>query len=686
MLQVAEKSPRRVRGRTNAKQAVQDEEDEDDEERVTLRISAVSPGKKRARSEAVVERGGGEKNLRVNRQLESEQSSLQQGSPSLAAPQDENQNAFSSMPLAEMLRGEERHRSPDIVTPLQPRTVRHMPPQRAKTNRVFVSRAKGRKPNSPPQDDRQRRLLEKHHFRNAMAKLEALIGGGKRARLAKEALSREKEEEQSVVEVVHVVEEAKTEKQSEKEKIEEEEEDVGSGWSSSEEEEEGEEEEVEEKVVKDRREERPLLSEAERKRQEKSHFREAMALLEKKKPRKEKPAPPPEPQVVEPEPKAATAEAVVQESVYQIGRRMLQGRNALIGREKESAEIEAFVNGLLSEKRSGACYISGPSGVGKSLTVSGVTAKVAASKQSRHVVTVNLASERIGCLMTHVAELLAPKKLSERYERIAPFAHARSVVEKVCRARPVLLVLEEVDQKSHLKAVCELFSIASKVEGSMLVLIGIGNKRSFVAKNKIAVSKLMTFASYSAEDLIRIVTEKLSPEVCSQLVEPNALKLWAGKVAEHMGDLRSATSCMIKAIDIAEAEYLSKQPAPAAPIKVGLRAMKTLLDGWGSTKDTLSNISGLAPSARILLIGLAKDSAKSQGQFTEADMRRVYCDLFHADRPEQGVLRGLLGSLLDTPFVVADNNGNVGKYCVKLDQAIVAQAIASDAALTAFVK
>lgn len=116
--------------------------------------------------------------------------------------------------------------------------------------------------------------------------------------------------------------------------------------------------------------------------------------------------------------------------------------------------------------------------------------------------------------------------------------------------------------------------------------------------------------------------------------------------------------------------------------KVGLRAIKTLIDGWGSTRDVLSNISGLAPNARILLIGLAKDA--SAAEFGDADVRRVFCTLFQQDRPDPGVLRELVASLLDTPFFVQDTN--TGKYCVKLDPAVVEQAIASDVALTAFVK
>jgi Cdc6-like AAA superfamily ATPase len=588
VIRVADKSPRKKKALVE----LHEEEDQDeDDEPVSVRISAVSPAKKRMRQAAAMaaamqEAAAATENRRVNRLLESQEREKDGGGVGTASPES-SVGGIGSVPLAEIaFERQERQISPEVWTPL-PRNVRSMPPQLVAKKRTKTPSEKKRKQRQqqpkPNQDDeeqeRLRKAAEKIHFREAMAQLEALKKPSKRHKPESAA---EKGDEEKEVEV-----------------------------------------------------------------------------------------PPPAP-------------APVVETLYQVARRKLQGRNALVGRRKEEEEIAGFVLPLLKSQRGGTLYVSGPSGVGKSLTVSCVAARVRDEKLSRRILTINLASEKIGCLMTRVAELLAPQRVVQRDEQVTAFAAARSVVESVCQSRPVLLVLEEVDQKSHVRAVCELFAIAGRAEKSQLVLIGIGNKRTFVTKNKIATDKGLTFAAYNADELIEIMTEKLSQEVCAKLVEPGALKLWAGKVTEHMGDLRSATACLVKAIDIAEADYLSKQPMPAEPVKVGLRAMRTLLDGWGSAKDTLSNISGLAPSARILLIGLAKACAGTNGEFTEAEMRRVYCKLFHQDRPEPGQLRGLLGSLLDTPFVVAD--ATAAKFCVKIDPSIVAQAIASDAALTAFVK
>lgn len=319
------------------------------------------------------------------------------------------------------------------------------------------------------------------------------------------------------------------------------------------------------------------VADEERRRLEKLHFREMNARLESSLKRHRKVV---EEKEEEEQQQQATVVAAAEvlsldvpspppvaamESLYQMGRRLLQSRNELIGREKESAQVDSFVRECLAGKRGGACYISGPSGVGKSLTVGRVVARVAEEKLCRSHLTINLASEKMSCLLTRVAEEFAPKRLQEGEGK----TKARFVVEEACRSRSLVLVLEEVDQRQHVKAVCELFAIANKTQGSQLVLIGIGNNRSFVAENKLQTSLSLTFAAYSADDLVRIVSDKLSAEVCSQLMDSNALKLWASKVAEHLGDMRSATSCLVKAIDIAEAEYLSK-PQGSDPVKVSV--------------------------------------------------------------------------------------------------------------------
>lgn len=432
-------------------------------------------------------------------------------------------------------------------------------------------------------------------------------------------------------------------------------------------------------------------------REEKLHFRRAAAALQPARRKRAVSAGESGPQEsrdvpLEPSPPPSLP---VEESLYQRARRALQVRDVLVGRVVEGERVGAFLAERLASTppRGGGLYLSGPPGVGKSLTVAATAqrllgtppdaaAAAAASRPRVRRAVVNLAAENVPCLLSHVARLVVGKNSRLLTERDVPLdrVSARGMLEDYCRRKQVLLVVEEADHKAHVKAVCELFELARLPE-SRLVVVGLGNGRNFVAKNKLHAEE-MVFAAYSADELMAIVSSKLGPELFSELVDASALKLWASKVVENMGDCRSAISSLVKAIDWAEAEHL-KLPPPRQTVKVGLRAVKALVDGWGSSKESLGLIAGLAPSARVLLMGLARETSGGSGRFSAADVRRVYAALFKS-RPDEGQLRSLLGSLLDTPFLVADDSGNY--LARKLEPAVVEQAVSADPQLQAFLR
>jgi Cdc6-like AAA superfamily ATPase len=303
--------------------------------------------------------------------------------------------------------------------------------------------------------------------------------------------------------------------------------------------------------------------------------------------------------------------------------------------------------------------------------------------------------------------MLAKKKCEEMEE--FDRAKAKNVIREKCKRKALVIVLEECDQKKHLKAVCDLFEIAN-LEDSKLVLIAIGNSADFVLQNHLTVAQEMAYGSYSAEDLEKIVREKLTDSLCSALFDAKALTLWARKASEVVGDLRNATGCLESAIDVAELAYLSTDQTGDG--KITFKLMRDAVEGWGSSKDTLNCIAGLTPQARVLLIGMARESEKnSSDEFGLSDIRKIYCHLFQQERPESGVLRSLIGQLLDTPFLSSHGsnahvnlsasasninlyslaNGSTGgssgeRYCIKLDKVIVEKAIAADETLSRFVQ
>jgi hypothetical protein len=157
-------------------------------------------------------------------------------------------------------------------------------------------------------------------------------------------------------------------------------------------------------------------------------------------------------------------------------------------------------------------------------------------------------------------------------------------------------------------------------------------------------------------------------------------------VGDASGDLRSATACLERAIDLAEGDYYRRRQEGISG-KVTMGIMKQMMDGWGSSKQTMSAVSGLTPQARLLLVGLAREKEQSADpaawEFSDHDARQIYCALRKQERPETGLVRTLLGSLLDTPFVIASGPG---KYQVNVDQVVLDQAIEDDAQVQLFIK
>ena len=368
--------------------------------------------------------------------------------------------------------------------------------------------------------------------------------------------------------------------------------------------------------------------------------------------------------------------------LYQIARSKLQIRTKLVGRTNEMQEVSEFVRDAVGTGSS--MYISGPSGVGKSLTVASVMDQLVKEKivSSNSLVTVNLAADAIDSLLLHLVSILVPQKTVAMAGPLDK-AKARSLLQMHRRA--AVIVLEECDQKRHSKDVCALFEMVQK-DACTFVLIGLGNSSDFLQSNQLTATREMAFAAYNAADLIGIVREKLSIEVEERLFEPSAMKLWSIKVSNASGDLRSATACLERAIDLAEADYYRRK-LEGATGKVTMGIMKQMMDGWGSTKQTMSAVSGLTPQARLLLVGLARKRESSDDptawEFSDLDARQIFCTIRKQERPESGLVRTLLGSLLDTPFVTSAASG---KYQINVDQVLLDQAIETDAQLHLFIK
>jgi hypothetical protein len=227
------------------------------------------------------------------------------------------------------------------------------------------------------------------------------------------------------------------------------------------------------------------------------------------------------------------------ETVYEKALRLLKPCNHLIGRENEKQDLYAFVRNCFSKKSGGICYISGPSGVGKSLTVQ--TVMTCISTEGRTSLAVDLASQNFPSLLEYLREQLGAMDRD-------------ALIQKLSCSMPIVLVVDEVDQYRHRNDVITLFEIANR-STSQLVLIGIGNNRNFMHEIQFPEHLPIIFPAYGVDDLIQIFSTKLS-EV--QLFGPGTIKMLAYKGTDVLGDIRVLTSCLTKAIKSAESENLTK--------------------------------------------------------------------------------------------------------------------------------
>ena len=274
----------------------------------------------------------------------------------------------------------------------------------------------------------------------------------------------------------------------------------------------------------------------------------------------------------------------VGQNVYNEARHILRkSAGRLVGREVERDELEAFVSTRLSGRKSGAIYISGPPGTGKSATVTEVLENLCQQPATR--------TSFVNCVSLKDASGVYAKLLAD-FDALEVLQDSElSALQKLfhMKDRTHLVVLDEVD---HLLAVDLdfLYNIFqwSLQKSSNLILIGIANALDFTdrflprLRSKGLKPQLLPFMPYTVTQITSILSTKLKSTLpigssssadFVPFIHPMALQFAAKKVAAQTGDLRKAFSLCIRAIDLVESETRAKSqaitpsPSPSPPKK-----------------------------------------------------------------------------------------------------------------------
>lgn len=250
-------------------------------------------------------------------------------------------------------------------------------------------------------------------------------------------------------------------------------------------------------------------------------------------------------------------------SKYQSARKTLNSAENynLPGREKELAELSAFLSTGLNEQKSSSMYISGPPGTGKTASLSKLLNASEFSDQFKRVYVNCTSISSIGSIYKKVCSELKIKTGTEK-ECLANIERYLAVKHKT-----ILMVLDEVDQLVGKKqsVLYTIFEWPAK-ENSNLLLIGIANSLDLTdrclsrlhAKCELK-PHLMHFAPYSKDQIIKIFKARLEEAGVLDIFPPVTIQLLAAKVASISGDVRRALDIGRRVIEMAEEQKRGKK-------------------------------------------------------------------------------------------------------------------------------
>ena len=288
---------------------------------------------------------------------------------------------------------------------------------------------------------------------------------------------------------------------------------------------------------------------------------------------------------------------------YAVARERLSIKHHLVGREKEKQEICRLIQEATNLKRGECVLLTGPTGVGKSLTVS-VALDDAVSATKRRVIINLSAIQKTKRLILDIAEGLFSIDAATTREG------AVSLLKAKLQKASAIVVLEEIDEKYYgadVKTLCDL------TQSSRLILVGTGNSDNFQAT--VQFWKRIDFSCYTHTELLAIAEAKLMSRVLEERVfAKGALKLWSHRSAGIMGDYRTSVGPLIASIKSAE----------NAGQLVSMKDVQTAF----SANSCLAVLDALAPITKNLLETMIKKQREGQESFGGADVLTLYRDIY----------------------------------------------------------
>ena len=299
-----------------------------------------------------------------------------------------------------------------------------------------------------------------------------------------------------------------------------------------------------------------------------------------------------------------------------------------VGREEERSFVVSSVMSMLTEGRSGALYLSGLPGTGKTALMSAVrhdlTHRSGVPKHRFvHVNCMQLSSAR------HVFGRIFEDDVEDD-DGLDEDAVERRLRNPVSRDAPVILVLDEMDSlvTRDNDVIYRLFDLCRPVSSApsptcRIVIIGIANSLDLISRRlpRLAVHACrpvqVSVRAYTQEQLHRILQHRQAG-LPRPLVESSALELCARKVASKHGDARKALDVIFQALAEAEARGGSSS-GDAPPLSIAA-VHATLMANYASERARqLATLPLMAKRVLCALFAMTKRT-----KIALDDIRNVY--------------------------------------------------------------
>eukprot|EP01125_Pyxidicula_operculata_P021096 TRINITY_DN7998_c0_g1_i1.p1 TRINITY_DN7998_c0_g1~~TRINITY_DN7998_c0_g1_i1.p1 ORF type:complete len:470 (-),score=111.95 TRINITY_DN7998_c0_g1_i1:178-1587(-) len=338
--------------------------------------------------------------------------------------------------------------------------------------------------------------------------------------------------------------------------------------------------------------------------------------------------------------------------------------NQLVGREKEQNIIRTFILDKL-EDSSGAMYISGVPGTGKTATVDSVIESITEEGiiTPDAVLKINCMSNKKAGFYTDILDFINPNNKKKKPNQ----ANTLIQIKKNLSNDPRIFVLDEVDQLPKDK-LNEVYNWPS-LPGSRVIIIGISNQADLThsklpERHKRDPITLLHFTAYQNSQIVQIIKNRINRALVGSNNKDNddgddgddddlrghndvfdnaAITYIASKVGSFNGDIRKALDICKLALDVAFR-------ADRDPLRVTIADMMPLVASQISQK--LKTFELLPLHQKFIIVCIAK-LAETGKPFNLRDVLRKYreacADLsIHVDVEEY---MNLISNVADTPLV-----------------------------------